>query len=477
MRTDQPVCILKVNSWYIGCSTKNEVELISNLDFLGVRFTFITADERCLTQLAQTFSSSTVINRKHGDIFPNSSGAYNSADLNFSPTEISFLRNIFNRYSIFWGSFNSFLKKASSDMRFWLSEASSTELVLFNGYPHHLYSALIYFSCNRLEVPFVFFEKTMLPGFSIMKRYISSAKPIRLNFVYLSDLQNVEWKDLRPFWLDRKRIEFAPNPRVKASFNMTQALSRSKFNCPKGMYFFWFSDGNLPGLLSLAVAIWRRLYRKFLEMFARVLSSTTPKEDSVIMYLQCEPEKNAFPTSGKYTQTQWMQMVISSCKRVGTRCYFKEHPSQFRNWQSADLGRSMWFYIAVLIRGGRFLPATYDLALDHRRHYVFSTSGSIVFELLSAGRVAFFSGHPWYEAIFPEFKLDESADLDNSIKRWARKKVSECENYTDKRSMGWFFGNFGVKLNVSHWSNVDIPVDVDRIYRAISGVLRDAKAK
>lgn len=297
-----------------------------------------------------------------------------------------------------------------SQVSFWLGllQEIRPDIVVFRTAPHQPFDFALYAVARYLGVHTVMFERTALPGVVLpVFSYEDGAEDIiRAHWpsqecgrpvlseeveVYLERLRGGYTSAMPPHLQYKLRrykggeIPSWPVTMIGTFQRMLLAMLRrgkGKAQVRKE----WFK--------GLGVLCKRRL-RDYYNDLAKQPDLDAP---FIFAALQCEPERQAVPAGGWFSDQYLMVEMLSRSVPSDWWVYVKEHVSQYKSYQHGDLSRTREFYDRLAaLPNVTLVPLTINSfeLIDCARASA-TISGSVAWESVVRGRPAFLFGHAWY---------------------------------------------------------------------------------
>ncbi len=312
------------------------------------------------------------------------------------------------------------------------------EIALFPTAPHVVYDYVLYALCQRRGIETIMFERSPLPGRifpvrrfedgpeAIIARYQAllaghDGRPVELSpelEEYLGRMSG-SYRDGIPAHLKYKlKKERTPPPLSKrlrsAAWQVSSLLRRRPVRV----------DVKLKGrpieeAWTTIPRRWRyqRSTRRLRERLAEHYQSLTSEVDLdrpfVFVALHCQPERSTSPLGGAFVHQELMVDLLSRCLPEGWRLYVKEHVSQFRSYQRADLGKSQAFYSYLASRPEvRLVPLSFSsFDLIDRARAVATVTSTAGWEAVLRGKPALIFGQAPYRGCEGVFYTPDEAAL------------------------------------------------------------------
>jgi hypothetical protein len=420
-----PAAGLPIQAIACNLDTLLDAAIICELQNQGVaEFKLITASAE-VTRYLQEYDIGVVNAREHRSL-----DRYVVGDEKIGNYSEAHHFPILDRY-IIYGAIPSDVRAAYFDaaIDYWdrVLESDNISFVLFKKTPCLLYDFALYQSCQKKQIKTVIIEKTYWKDVLVLQTTIEN--PFCLKSVNpVNNIPSVRTEIGRfekPYWTQRKfekegweikdtHLRRLRKRLTRLKMRVTGDQSRVRCGFYDGRYvsekevekFSPLQRWNKGKRVLNAQRAIEREYHKSLHRFGDNL-----QKDFVVFFLQCEPEKNACPLGGVYSdQVSALELI----RRWTPRRYdvlVKDHPSQFRRWHSLERGRGEGFYRRVVSTGCKLISHEIDnQSLFNRSLMNISITGTVIFEAWILGFKAAFMGYPWY-ALFNVPSVRSEHDL------------------------------------------------------------------
>jgi len=304
-----------------------------------------------------------------------------------------------------------FIKKTVGYWKNWL-ESNKVDILVFQCVPHELYDYILYRLGQELNRKVLFIEKTFWPNRLIVGgdyRQVAYGdlqcqSETRFDKEEISrELERVK-ADLPPYWTTRKLKGYKKN--VFSHIVSVMLQKRFKLSYPGfygGRYYQPLELMQKGWLWHLFWRTWISIRKVRLVMeYHMVLQKDDdfPKKPYLLFFLQVQPEKSTSPLGGEYCDQIHAIKSIRSWLPDEFELVVREHPSQFRRFQSLHKGRGLGFYKAIRQAGGVILDYNISkIKLMENAVGVITVAGSVALESYMKGKHAAYMGYPWYSGI------------------------------------------------------------------------------
>lgn len=376
----------------------------------------------------------------------------NSKELLDYYDELSFmLRRFINSGFVSEYSKIDFIEKTVGFWSDWLKK-NNIELILFHAIPHELWDYIVYLLAKKNKIKTVIIEKTFWPDRVIItSEFRKNLTDVNIcNDIYPYPLKKITKEihrvdlQLAPYWTRNKfkgyKEKFKDRVirvlKTRKLFLADRIKYVRRMNSYSGFYGNnFYTKNDLKNKNMLWHMFWR--YKIF---YKRMLLITEKENQAhkfigdisdkyIIFFLQVQPEKNTSPQGGEFYDQIDTIRKIKSWLPDEIDILVREHPSQYKRWQSPHKGRDVGFYSTINKIGAKFICNSIDKKyLVDNSIGVITVAGSVALESFMRGANSAYMGYPWYSGIKGIHCIRSKEDLINFINHNNINNVEYIEN-------------------------------------------------
>jgi len=304
------------------------------------------------------------------------------------------------------------------------------DLVVFRVAPHMGYDYVLYSLCRKLAVDTLMFERPTIPGLVIPVSSFEEESPvIKKNYraclqkahsaaITLSpeasahlDKLSQPYEQATPFHVIYKQKRYKGGD-IGSSLGILRRLFREQV---KGILFDkWEPDYRKRKYHKRLGEIKRKRLLAHYRQLAKNIDLSVPY---IFVALQCEPERQSCPVGGVFTHQYLMIDLLSKLVPEGWKVYVKEHPSQFKRYQSAERSKTIESYDFIAgmpkVELAPLDMTSFEL-IDHAQATV-TVAGTVGWESLVRGKPVLLFSHSWYSACKGVFVTHTVEDCKSAI--------------------------------------------------------------
>ncbi len=284
--------------------------------------------------------------------------------------------------------------------------------------PHRIFDYALYVIAGYLNVEFLFFDFTCIPGMLLPKRSIYESHDYsRLKKADTENLSGVKRKQMEdyisslkgsydkavPYYMknqDKLKNRKTTIKGVLSKLNQIPTIFEltKNYTKPRGTKIEHFVITKWKGFLLKQKA---KRYKRKLEIHYESLCEkiNLSNESYIFIALHYQPEATTCPLGGRFVDQYEMINQLSSIAPKGWKILVKEHKTQFHPVYEGERGRESWFYERLLELPNVKLVSTevspFDL-VDNALAVV-TLTGTIGIESLLRGKPVILFGHAWYD--------------------------------------------------------------------------------
>jgi hypothetical protein len=375
-----------------------------------------------------------------------------------------------------------FIEKTVGFWQHWLKE-NNIELILFHAIPHEMWDYIVYLLAKKRKIKTVIIEKTFWPDRVLLTSEFRSD----LSVVNISDQVNpyplekikkevtrVE-QQLAPYWTRKKFEGYKEN----LSDRMIRVLRTRRMHLKNRLQFiqrmnsysgFYGEEYYTKNDLKLKNIFWHMFWRSRIVIKRKLLlhekatqahrSLDNFNDKYIVFFLQVQPEKNTSPQGGKFYNQLETIRKIKSWLPDDVDILVREHPSQYKRWQSPHKGRDIGFYKQINDIGAKFICNSIDKReVVDKAIGIITVAGSVALESFMRGIHSAYIGHPWYAGIEGIYQIRSSEELSVFLKK-SNKNIDadfigeSLQNFMQKTVPGIFekYNEEVYKDHIEDWS-------------------------
>ena len=303
------------------------------------------------------------------------------------------------------------------------------DAVAFRIAPHMGPDYVLYALCRVLNIKTIMFERTAVPGFVYpVKSFEDGSDALRKRLKYKRGA------NLGKFRLSKNSMEHLERLSRTYEKAVPLHLQYKLKNIKNGgalegslKTYFKVAKGLAGGVVKKRnpVIIRKRFHagmgtfakKKLLSCYNSLTSPVDFDQPYIFAALQCEPERQTCPCGGVYRSQDLMIDALSKTVPRGWTIYVKEHVSQFKSYQYAELSRSNEYYQRLAdMPNVRLVPldvTSFEL-IDGAKASA-TVSGTVAWESVVRGRPSMLFGHGWYGDCPGVFRTNSLASLNDAI--------------------------------------------------------------
>lgn len=341
------------------------------------------------------------------------------------------------------------------------------DIVIFRTAPHQPYFFALYAVARYLKIKTLMFERTAIPGLvlpvssyedgssRLHKKYRDSCDTAGPKFhseavsAYLQKMQG-GYAEAMPshlkYRLSRHSGGELPNARRLATdtlWGMMVALGqRGKIRTSLRKEFY--------------KTLGARKKKKLRDYYMYKAECVDLRQPYIFVALQCEPERQAVPAGGWFSDQYLMVELLSNLAPSGWSIYVKEHVSQYKSYQHGELSRTREFYDRLDgLPNVTLVPLSFksfDL-IDNAKASA-TVSGSVAWESVVRARPALLFGYAWYqgcEGVFHCASMDIVATAIEKIAagyRPDREKVARFLQCAEETGVKGFIDELYMEMSI-----------------------------
>jgi len=326
-----------------------------------------------------------------------------------------------------------------SQLMYWkgVLEHFKPDVVVYRITPHRSHEYPLYALCSIMDVQTVIFERTSLPGFVYPVRYFEEgseiirreyAKALEMNNHQevsltpetLSHLENLSktYADAMPFHLRYKLKHFKKAGDIGGTMSI---LLQTGKDIAKAFLHKKPDSDRVPNYMHKIyhTNMGRFKRKKLLAHYHRLAKEVNLAVPYVFVALQCEPERQACPVGGLFSNQYLMIDMLSKLVPEGWKIYVKEHPSQFKDYQAAERAKPIEFYNMIAsMPKVELVPLTYtSFELIDSAQASTTVSGTVGWESVVRGKPTLLFGQSWFQDCKGVFLINTVEDCKEAIQK------------------------------------------------------------
>lgn len=340
----------------------------------------------------------------------------------------------------------------SAWVTYWMRELEDVDLVISPSIPHRFFDFICYVVAKSLNVRFITFQATGIPGYILPLQDIysvltdgiplpshlrASSEPILKAMDAITDPA----ADFEPQYMkDHRRNRKLSSIMLKKMQQVARAIRFGKFHKLFSPNTYWiFNDKRVGNWLTwcyLSVvreALRARYQKHFMLLVDEDKEVVFRLQEYCLVLLHYQPEETTMPSAFRYAD---QREIVAAVHRMfpSLPIVVKEHPNQFDRHLEGHLFRPQRYYeeIRKIAPNVHFCAQTiHNSALLPRAKYVVTATGTVGWEAAALGNPVIVFGRAWYEGMPNVIRYVSDEDCHNALKHWEPATSEEFSHWAE----------------------------------------------
>ena len=327
----------------------------------------------------------------------------------------------------------------SAWITYWMRELEDVDLVISPSIPHRFFDFICYVVAKSLNIRFITFQATAIPGTILPLQDIhsvvtdgipipahlrSSSEPILKAMDAIAD----PIVDFEPQYMkDHRRDKKLSSIMLKKMQQVARAIRVGKFQKLFSPNTYWFFNDKRVGnwLTWCYVSAARETHRArsqkhFMSLVEEDKEAVSHLQEYSLVFLHYQPEETTMPSAFRYAE---QKEIVTAMHRMfpSLPIVVKEHPNQFDRHMEGHLFRPQRFYeeIRKIAPNVHFCAQTFrNSELLPRAKYVVTATGTVGWEAAALGNPVIVFGRAWYEGMPNVTRYESDEDCRNALNHW-----------------------------------------------------------